>query len=423
MLREIMNILHVVQRYYPAWGGSELFMRQLSERLAQDGKNNVTVLTTDILKAQDFWSKNVSSDLKSKETFNDVDIIRCETNPFFFLSSEILTKVIRKGLEYLGLNIFWKNKLEVPTSSQMLGFINDSKRKKFDVVHVTAMPYGHLFYIGLKIAQKDKAKFFMSPFIHLGLSKKDPIRKNYFKKHYIKFYEEADKVFVQTDAESKSILDFLATNSKTKVEKDKLVKVGLGLDTEELKEYDPSIFRKKHGLNYPIVFYIGGQNEAKGTETLVKAMELLWEKGVKAHLVLAGEMLPDFKRFLDKSKFKNKILELGRVSEEEKYKLFSSGDVFSMVSRSDSFGIVYLESWYYKIPVIACDTPVFREIVSDGKDGYVNKFGDEQSLALKIEALINDADKRKKMGESGYQKVMKNYLLDQKLDIIMSQYK
>ena len=49
-----LRCLHVIHRYWPALGGSEKFMMEISERLAADG-NEVTVFTTDAIDIQHYW--------------------------------------------------------------------------------------------------------------------------------------------------------------------------------------------------------------------------------------------------------------------------------------------------------------------------------------------------------------------------------
>src|SRR3712207_9364990 len=50
-----MNLLHVVQRYYPYVGGSELYFGVLSEYFAARG-DRVTVYTTDAWDLEHFWA-------------------------------------------------------------------------------------------------------------------------------------------------------------------------------------------------------------------------------------------------------------------------------------------------------------------------------------------------------------------------------
>ncbi len=79
-----------------------------------------------------------------------------------------------------------------------------------------------------------------------------------------------------------------------------------------------------------------------------------------------------------------KVLDLGYVEEEFKRKIFMSSDILAMPSITDAYGIVYLESWICGKPVIGAKTPVMAEIIRDGIDGYLIKFGDIEELANKF---------------------------------------
>jgi nucleoside-diphosphate-sugar epimerase len=50
-----MNLLHVIQRYYPYVGGSELYFAVLSEYFAARG-DAVSVYTTDAFDLEHFWA-------------------------------------------------------------------------------------------------------------------------------------------------------------------------------------------------------------------------------------------------------------------------------------------------------------------------------------------------------------------------------
>ena len=95
---------------------------------------------------------------------------------------------------------------------------------------------------------------------------------------------------------------------------------------------------------------------------------------------------------------------LGFVSEEEKRDLLDAGDVFVMPSRTDSFGIVYLEAWLYKNPVIGALAGGVPEIIHDSEDGYLVPFGDVDRLAEAIGTLLSDRTQAQQFGARGYQK-------------------
>ena len=62
-------------------------------------------------------------------------------------------------------------------------------------------------------------------------------------------------------------------------------------------------------------------------------------------------------------------------------------------------GLSINDAMCYELPVICsvCDGTE-RDLVIDGKNGYFFKEGDASDLASKIEAVLSDEDKRKKMG-------------------------
>ena len=61
--------------------------------------------------------------------------------------------------------------------------------------------------------------------------------------------------------------------------------------------------------------------------------------------------------------------------------MLAAADVFAMPSRTDSFGIVYLEAWLYRLPVIAARTWGMSDVVRNGEDGLLVPFGDVSVLA------------------------------------------
>ena len=89
---------------------------------------------------------------------------------------------------------------------------------------------------------------------------------------------------------------------------------------------------------------------------------------------------------------------LGSIEETEKRDMFAAADLFAMPSRTDSFGIVYLEAWLYRKPVIAARTWGVSDVVADGEDGLLVRFGDVPALAEVIASLLDDPTRRNALG-------------------------
>ena len=98
---------------------------------------------------------------------------------------------------------------------------------------------------------------------------------------------------------------------------------------------------------------------------------------------------------------------LSGIFDPQKIGAFQLTDIFCMPSRSDAYGIVYLEAWACKKPVIGVDNDSMREVIEHEKDGILIKFDDVEDLKEAIINLLRNPKKRKDMGENGFLKVSK----------------
>jgi glycosyltransferase involved in cell wall biosynthesis len=415
-----MKILNIVQRYYPAVGGSEKYIQIMSEHLAHKG-NDVEVWTSDAIDIDALWD----IDRKKSETFfevhNSVTIRRFKIASGL-LSNKWINKLYRVILHLIPINKV-KYLTTVPTVLDMYKYATKADLTTFDIVHVTAAPFSILFYIASIVAKRTGAKLVITPFVHLGIDSKDKIRDLYFKKEDIYFYKMADLIFVQTNSEKDAIIEFCFSNG-VNLNESKFSNLGMGVFPEISTYGNSNHFKSKYNIKNPIVFYIGAKVVNKGIINLVEAMKLLWEKGEECTLVLAGNETKEFIKYwnLQTDSTKRNTISLINVSEQEKWDIYATGDIFSMVSRSDSFGIVYLEAWLYKKPVIGCKTEAMSEIISQNIDGLLVPFDNIQEIANSIKRLLDNKELRNQMGENGYIKVIEHYSWDTKLKQIDAEF-
>lgn len=416
-----MKILHIVQRYHPALGGSELYMKVISEYFAGKADYTVDVWTSNAFESDTLRDVNRGKLDKGYEQINGVNITRFDIAPLL-LSNKWINKIIRKVIHNIP---FWSTRCigSCPFVPGMLCKALTDKSLNYDVVHVTAAPYNILFYIGITVAQRTGAKLIITPFLHISQNN-NLIRKVYFRKESVLFYKKADRIIIQTESEKEVIVN-LCKKHGLSIENHKFVKLGMGIFPDQISNGKGGRFRKKYDIQEPIVFCVGTKDPNKGIVNLINAMKILWNKKTKAILVLAGSNTEEFRKFwttID-SKTRKKIVSIDRISEKEKWDLFSAGDIFSMVSQTDSFGIVYLEAWYYQKPVLGCNTPAISEIIDDSRNGYLLRFDDVNGIAGKIEKLLENPILRKKLGQHGKSKVIDNFTWDKKCSIIESVYR
>jgi glycosyltransferase involved in cell wall biosynthesis len=162
----------------------------------------------------------------------------------------------------------------------------------------------------------------------------------------------------------------------------------------------------------------------KGVFHLVEAMRQVWAEGTSARLVLAGAVLEPMRRFWLglPEECRQRILLLDGISEADKLDLLAAGDVFAMPSRTDAFGIVYLEAWSYAKPVIGAAAGGVPDVIQHEQDGLLVPFGDVPALAASIERLLRDPLLMRALGERGRAKVLAEYTWDKTFAVVNRLY-
>src|SRR5207248_10645797 len=82
---------------------------------------------------------------------------------------------------------------------------------------------------------------------------------------------------------------------------------------------------------------------------------------------------------------------LGYLTGEKLAKAYASADVFVFPSTTDTFGNVVLEAQASGLPVIVSDLGGPKELVADGRTGFVTKAHDADDFARAIERISSDS--------------------------------
>jgi glycosyltransferase involved in cell wall biosynthesis len=101
------------------------------------------------------------------------------------------------------------------------------------------------------------------------------------------------------------------------------------------------------------------------------------------------------------------------VNNEEKEAIFAKSDIFVFPTYYDNetFGLVNLEAMQAKLPIISTPEGGIPDMVEEGENGFIVSQKDAEALADKLEELIKDPQKRKEMGQKGYEKYQRAFTL------------
>src|SRR3954468_8998488 len=145
------------------------------------------------------------------------------------------------------------------------------------------------------------------------------------------------------------------------------------------------------------LLFVGRAEERKGLPVLLRAFEALQGVGVRARLTVAGATQEEGEPYLLDVRG---VDVLGRVSEEEKWRLLHDSDLLCAPSLGgESFGMVLTEAFAAGTPVVASDIAGYRDVARDGVDGVLVPPGDPVALGEALHDLAIDPERRQRMGE------------------------
>jgi len=172
--------------------------------------------------------------------------------------------------------------------------------------------------------------------------------------------------------------------------------VGMGFEKSPYEDVKPY-------FEEPYILYLGRKESGKNCHLLI---DLYLESNIKneVKLVLAGGGSFDD---IQRPGAKDKVIDIGAVSEEEKASLIKGALFLAQPSRNESFSIVLMESWLLGVPVAVhalCD--VTREhVLKSGGGLYFEDSSDLEGIAR----FFLNKDNREKLGKAGRDYVLSEY--------------
>lgn len=147
------------------------------------------------------------------------------------------------------------------------------------------------------------------------------------------------------------------------------------------------------------IISVGRLDGQKGYDLLIK----IWKKVIKKSpdwiLEIYGEGADRKKleKQIKENNLENSLSLKGTINNIQDKYLESS--IYVMSSRYEGMPMVLLEAMSYGLPVVSFDCKCGpKDIIKNGKSGYLCKSYDVNEMAEKIEKLIMDEESRKKMG-------------------------
>ena len=143
--------------------------------------------------------------------------------------------------------------------------------------------------------------------------------------------------------------------------------------------------------------------------TLIRCARLLREKGLNVRFAIIGEGILESGLKTESARLGlgEVVTFLGRMNDVNLPLYYQAADVFVLPTLYEGFGIVFLEAMACGLPVISTRVGAVPEVVGDC--GILIEPGDPVSLAESISSLYLTPERRKKMGDCGYSRVIEKF--------------
>jgi glycosyltransferase involved in cell wall biosynthesis len=311
------------------------------------------------------------------------------------LSDNTIKKIIKNG----------------PIPKDLINFLLNQEKLDYDLIHTTFFPYFNLV-LSLIVGKSINKPVICTPFFHFS-------NPRYLDSTLLEILKKFDILIACTNLEKEMLI------KKLNIQEQKIEVISMGVDYEKYEripktKLDNSWFKQKFFKNkekkYKLVLYCGYKNYEKGALTILKSIPYILEKIKHVYFTFIGPSTKAFNYELSKiQKYKHSRIinfspdNLTGYYDKKKIAAFKEADLFLMPSRSDAFGIVYLEAWAAGIPVIGARIGATPEVIRENIDGLLVEFDDPEDTAQKVIKLLKNKKLRKNLGYAGQLKVAHNH--------------
>lgn len=128
--------------------------------------------------------------------------------------------------------------------------------------------------------------------------------------------------------------------------------------------------------------YVGRLIKRKNVDSIIKALKIAYEnKEINLNIIGVGECENDLKSLTNDLSIDKKVHFNGLISRENVLGFMRKAQCFTMISKDEVYGLVYLEAMSQGCIVIASRGEGFDGIIIDGKNGFLCEAGNEKMLA------------------------------------------
>lgn len=313
-------------------------------------------------------------------------------------SQERRAQVEEYGIRYIHLPVLVRNIHMVYDLIALFKIYRFLAKEKFDVVHTHTSKAGLLGRFAAKLAGTPLVVH--TPHGHIFYGYFGRLKTKMFIRLEKLASRMTNKIVALTDGErSDYITHKIAREGKCIV-----IHSGIELDRyRELTLEEKNKLKKEIGIpeDALVVGTAGRLAPVKGPEFMIKASQYISLESPETYLVFAGDgpLKEDLQTLAKKTGTDKNIVFLGW--RDDVPRILSVFDIFLLPSLNEGMGRVLAEAMALGKPIVASNVGGVPDLVIHGKNGYLVPPQNPEELAKYTQLLLEDKDKREKMGRAG----------------------
>lgn len=128
-------------------------------------------------------------------------------------------------------------------------------------------------------------------------------------------------------------------------------------------------------------FYAGTLMARKNVGAILRALSVHRERSWTLDIVGEGDCLSELQALAAELEVADRVCFHGRLPREQVLDMMREAEVFTMISRNEAFGLVYLEAMAAGCLTVGSLGEGIDGVIADGENGFLCKAGDDAALA------------------------------------------
>lgn len=207
--------------------------------------------------------------------------------------------------------------------------------------------------------------------------------------------------------------------------KNKLVIINNGFEMPEPTKTREKFKKVLNMKDKYIMLSVSNIVEKKGIDIIIRSIPKIREIFPNLIYLIVGDgrERKNLEELTEKLGLNDCVIFAGVKLNEELSNYYNASDIFALMSVEEediieSFGIVYLEASYFKLPVLGRNV---YDAIENEKSGFL--VSDEDTLKIKVCELLKNRKLRNDIGSYGRQRVIDKFMLKDKVAEILDLYK